>query len=329
MQTVAVTGATGLLGNNLVRMLLDRGEGRVRALLRLTSDSRPVEGLAASVIRVDLARATHQEIVRAIDGMDVIIHCAARVGIGRQQLAGYREANVAGTANLARACRDLGTRLIHVSTVDTLRWGTRENPGTEDDEPGPDFGIPYIITKREAETAVLAELARGLDAVMVNPAYILGPWDWKPSSGRMVLKAASAPVLLAPPGGNDFVHVQDVAAGILAAIDKGRPAERYILGGEALTYTEAFQLFADVAGRKRKARTAPPWLIRAAGQAANVAGWLTGGGEFDVNSASTEVSIHPHHFSSAKAARELGYTFRPAAEAARDAWEWFQAHGYA
>ena len=328
MRTVAVTGATGLLGNNLVRLLVERGEHRVRALLRLTSGSGPLEGLPASVIRVDLSRATHQEIVRAIDGVDTIIHCAARVGIGRQQLDGYRAANVWGTANLAHACRATGARLVHVSTVDTMRWGTREAPGTEDDEPGPDFGIPYVITKREAEVAVLGQVEQGLDAVIVNPVFLLGPWDWKPSSGRMLLKAASAPILLAPPGGNDFAHVADVAAGILTAAQRGRLGERYILGGEALSYTEAFQLFADTAGRKRRARQAPAAVIRGAGRAANLLGQLTGG-EYDVNSASALVSTLPHHFSSARAERELGYTWRPAAEAARDAWEWFVAHGYA
>lgn len=328
MPTVAVTGATGLLGNNLVRLLVERGEARVRALLRLTSGSRALEGLPASVIRVDLARATLQEIVRAIDGMDVIIHCGARVGIGRQELAGYRVANVDATANLARACRRTGARLVHVSSVDTLRWGTMEAPGTEEDDPGPDHGIPYVITKREAEAAVLEQVEHGLDAVVVNPVYMLGPWDWKPSSGRMLLKAASAPVLVAPPGGNDFVHVADVAAGTLAAVEKGRTGERYILGGEAMSYADAFQLFADVAGRRRRARTAPRWAIRAAGRGADFLGYIAGG-EYDVNSASAEVSTLPHHFASAKAQRELGYAFRPAADAARDAWEWFRAHGYA
>lgn len=325
--TIAVTGATGLLGNNLVRMLLDRGED-VRALLRLTSPMRSLEGLPASVIRVDLARATEIEIVRAIDGVDAIIHCSAKVGIGRDEIDLYRAANTVGTAALARACHRTGARLVHVSTVDTMRWGTVEHPGTEDDEPGPDFGVPYIITKREAEQAVLDEVSHGLHAVIVNPAFLLGPWDWKPSSGRMLLAAAKAPVLLAPPGGNDFVDVRDVAAGILAALVKGRVGERYILSGQPLSYTEAFQLFSDTAGRERKAHTAPAWLVRMSGRAAGVMGALTGG-EYDINSASAELSILPHHFSSAKAVQELGYSFRPAAEAARDAWEWFLANGKA
>lgn len=329
MPTIAVTGATGLLGNNVVRMLLERGEARVRALLRLTSGSRSLEGLPATVIRLDLERATPVEIARAIDGVDTIIHCGARVGIGRQELPGYHAANVTGTVALASACRDIGVRLIHVSTADTMRWGTIADPGTEDQEAGPDFGIPYIITKRAAEAAVLDMVAnRGLDAVVVNPAYMLGPWDWKPSSGRMLLKAATTRVLVAPPGGNDFVHAGDVVAGILAAIDRGRPGERYILTGEPLSYTAAFELFSEVAGRPRKARTAPAWLVRSAGKAADLYGGITGD-EYDVNAASTAVSILPHHFSSAKAAADLGYTFRPAADAARDAWEWFTTHGYA
>lgn len=327
MGTIAVTGATGLLGNNLVRMLLDRDSRRVRALLRLTSSLDALHGLPASVIRIDLARATLPEIVRAIDGVDIIIHCAGMVGIGRRELARYREANVQGTAALARACRQTGARLVHVSTVDTLRWGTRDHPGREDDEPSPDGGIAYVISKREAEQVVLAEVARGLDAVIVNPAYLLGPWDWKPSSGRMLLRVASQLLVMAPPGGNDFVDVRDVAAGTLAAAERGRTGERYILSGESLSYREAFQLFADVAGRRRKARTAPAWLVRAVGRAGDLAGFLAGG-EYDVNSGSAAMSTMAHHFSSARAVAELGYSWRPAEEAARDAWEWFAAHGY-
>lgn len=328
MTTIAVTGATGLLGNNVVRMLIERGDANVRALLRLTSPMRPLEGLPASVIRVDLARATEIEIVRAIDGVDTIIHCSALVGIGREELELYRAANVTATAALARACHRTGARFVHVSTVDTMRWGTMNQPGTETDEPGSDLRVPYVITKREAEQVVLDEVGHGLDAVIVNPAYMIGPWDWKPSSGRMLLAAAKAPLLLAPPGGNDFVDVRDVASGILTATAKGRTGERYILGGHPLTYTAAFQLFSDAAGRSRKARTAPAWLVRTSGRAAGLLGAVTGG-EFDVNSASAEMSILPHHFSSAKAVDELDYAFRPVEEAARDAWEWFKANGYA
>ena len=328
MPTIAVTGATGLLGNNLVRLLLERGGVDVRALLRLTSPMQPLEGLAASVIRVDLPRATEIEIIRAIDGVDAIIHCGAKVGIGRDELESYRAANTVATRALSRACHRTGTRLVHVSTVDTMRWGSMEHPGTEADEPGPDFGVPYVITKREAEHAVLEEVGHGLHAVIVNPAYMLGPWDWKPSSGRMLLAAARAPLLLAPPGGNDFVDVRDVAAGILAALERGRSGERYILGGHPLTYRDAFQLFSDTAGRSRRARTAPALLVRASGSAAGILGALTGG-EYDVNAASASLSIMPHHFSSEKAISELGYGFRPVAESARDAWEWFAANGYA
>lgn len=328
MPTIAVTGATGLLGNNLVRILLERGTASVRALLRLTSSMRSLEGLASTVIRVDLARATEVEIVRAIDGVDAIIHCSALVGIGRRELDLYRAANTTATAALARACHRTGARLVHVSTVDTMRWGTPDAPGTERDEPGPDLGVPYVITKREAEQAVLDEVAHGLDAVIVNPAYLIGPWDWKPSSGRMLLAAAGAPLLLAPPGGNDFVDARDAGEGILAALARGRVGERYILGGHPLTYTEAFQLFSDTAGRTKRARTAPPWLVRASGRGAGLLGALTGG-EYDVNPASAEISILPHHFSSAKAVEELGYSFRPIEESARDAWQWFVDHGYA
>jgi dihydroflavonol-4-reductase len=85
---------------------------------------------------------------------------------------------------------------------------------------------PYVVTKREAERAVLAEVEHGLDAVIVNPVYMIGPWDWKPSSGRMLLEVGAGKGLFAPPGANDFVDVRDVAAGILAAAERGISGRR-------------------------------------------------------------------------------------------------------
>ena len=320
-----MTGATGLLGNNLVRLLLERGE-QVRVLVRRESDPRPLAGLAVETRTGDVTDAV--AVRAALEGSDRVFHAAARVWIGRGERAGESGVNVEGTRTVAEAARRAGVRMLHVSTVDTLGWGTRTRPASEETPSGPDHGVPYLVTKRQGERAVWQEVERGLDAVVVHPVYLLGPWDWKPSSGRMLLAATRGKTLVAPPGGNDFAHAGDAAAGALAAAERGRAGERYVLGGEALSYREAFDLFARVTGGTRPLFTAPGAAVRAAGLAGDLWG-LVRGREPELNSGSALLSCLPHHFTDEKARRELGYRSRSAETAARDAWEWFLAHGYA
>jgi dihydroflavonol-4-reductase len=322
---VLVTGATGLLGNTTVRLLLERGAA-VRTLVRRTSDPRPLQGLPVERFTGDVLDPP--SLPPAIQGADLVVHCAGLVQVGLKD-QGQHAVNVEGARSVSRVCRMLGVRMVHVSSVDALRWGTREDPADED-EPQEGLGtrLPYSASKRLGEEAVLQEVEEGLDAVIVNPGYLLGPWDWKPSSGRMLLEVARGLGLLAPGGGNDFCHAGDVAAGLLAAGERGVTGRRYILGGEALSYREAWTLFARITGGRPPLATAPDLLVRATGLGGTLLGRLTGR-EPAVNSGAAAVSLLPHHFSSRRAERELGYRWRPAEDAAREAWEWFRAEGYA
>jgi dihydroflavonol-4-reductase len=319
-----VTGATGLIGNNLVRLLCARGD-TVRVLVREGSDPRPLAELAVERAHGDVRDPA--AVARAVAGVDVVFHAAARVGIGTRALADFRAVNVGGAAAVARAARAAGTRMVHVSSVDALGFGTRDRPADENAPPDPAIAVPYVISKREAEAAVAAEVGRGLDAVIVSPVFVLGPWDWKPSSGRLLIEIARGAGRFAPPGGNDFAHAEDVARGVLAAAERGRRGERYILGGEALGYRDAFTLFAGITGGPPPIATAPAFAVRAVGRAGSVVGRLLGR-EPALNAASAALGCLPHHFDDAKARRELGYRSRSAREAATAAWTWLTARGY-
>lgn len=319
-----VTGATGLVGNNVVRLLLERGE-RVRVLRRAGHDPRPLTGLDVELATGDVRDL--DSVHRACHGATCVIHAAAMVHIGWTRADLQRAINVEGTRHVALAARQAGARLVHVSSVDTLGWGPKHAPGNEDSPASNGVECPYIMTKREAERVVLDFVRRGLDAVIVNPAYMLGPWDWKPSSGRLLLEIARGRGLFAPPGGNDFCDVRDVAAGILAAAREGIGGRRYILGGESLSYAEAWRIFARVTGGRPPVRVVGRWLVRTAGLVGNV--WTrVSGSEPDLNSAAARLANVPHHFSSLRATSELGYSPRPVVEAAAAAWEWFVQHGY-
>jgi dihydroflavonol-4-reductase len=322
-----VTGATGLVGNNVVRLLLDRGRS-VRALVR---PGRMADDPALAGLPVETtigALDDESALQAAIDGSSFVVHAAAMVHCGWRHLDEMRRVNVTGTAVVARCARRAGARMVHVSSVDAIGLRSDGLPADEETPPGGMPECPYVVTKREAEEAVLREIDLGLDAVIVNPVFMIGPWDWKPSSGRMLVEVASGKGLFAPPGGNDFVDVRDVAAGILAAMHRGTTGRRYILGGHPLCYLDAWRIFARAGGRMQPLGTAGPVILRLAGFVGDVAA-LVARREPAVNSAAVTMSMLPHHFSSERAKRELGYTCRPFEEAVQDAWDWFVLHGYA
>jgi dihydroflavonol-4-reductase len=315
-----VTGATGLVGNNVVRLLLQRGSA-VRVLTRAGSNPRPLEALDVETVHGDVRN--QESMHQACDGVARVVHAAAEVRIGWSGLKLQRAINVDGTRHVAVAARETGARMVHVSTVDAMGYGSRAEPADENTPLGGHVACPYVVTKREAERVVMEQVELGLDAVIVNPVYMLGPWDWKPSSGRMLLAVACGRGLLAPPGGNDFCDVRDVAAGILAAAERGERGRRYILGGEPLSYLEAWRMFADVSGARPPRRVVGRRLLRAAGVIGGLWGRIVRR-EPDINSAATAMSEMEHHFQSARAADELGYSPRPAREAAEAAWDWFR-----
>jgi dihydroflavonol-4-reductase len=318
-----VTGATGLLGNNIVRELLARGQS-VRVLTRTTSDPRPLQGLGVERIAGDVTDAA--AMARACQGVDVVIHAAGHVHIGWSQREVHEQINVGGTQNVARAARQAKARMVHVSSVNALGLGPLRAPASEESALAGIVECPYVATKRRGEEIVLSEVGQGLDAVIVNPGFMLGPWDWKPSSGRMLLEVARfAP--LAPVGAFSVCDVRDVAAGTLAAVEKGRTGRRYILAGHNLTYMQAWRHFARVAG------SPGPWFW-----AGPINRWIGGwwgdrayartGREPELNSAAIAMSCQHHCFVSTRAESELGYQVRPLEETIQAAWTWFVEHGY-
>ncbi|MFH1267637.1 MAG: NAD-dependent epimerase/dehydratase family protein [Planctomycetota bacterium] len=319
-----VTGATGLLGNNVVRMLLDRGQP-VRVLARETSDPRPLEGLDLDIVRGDVCDP--DSVRRALEGVARVIHSAGYVQIGLSGLDQHRKVNVEGTRHVARAARAAGARLIHVSSCDAVGIGSLEKPADEETPLNKPPRVPYVISKREAEQVVLEEVGRGLDAVIVNPAFMLGPWDWKPSSGRMLLEVGGGRGVLAPRGWFSLCDARDVAGGVLAAIDRGQTGRRYILAGVTMSYLEAWQRFAKASGARRPWFRAGPVLLIAAGRSGDLSTRFTGH-EPDVNSGAIALAALPKSYSSKRAETELGYRIRPTEETIRDAWAWFLEHGY-
>ncbi len=319
-----VTGATGLLGNNIVRLLLERGE-TVRVLVRKQSSSRPLEGLNVEIAQGDVC--DQQSVEQACRGAQRVVHCAGEVHIGWRGLDRQRAINVEGTRHVADAARRAGSRMVHVSSVDAL--GVRSLTDAVDESGDCEGTVlcPYVVTKREAEQVVRAVVAAGLDAVIVNPGFMLGPWDWKPSSGRMLLELSKGWCLLAPPGTNTYCDVRDVAAGVLSALERGATGRSYVMAGTTHNFMEAWRIMAPITGRRPPLKVGRRVTLRMVGRIGDLCARLTGK-EGDVNSAALEMSMLPKNYSSARAAAELGYATRGLQESATDAWAWLKQYGY-
>ncbi|MCL4204707.1 MAG: NAD-dependent epimerase/dehydratase family protein [Pirellulaceae bacterium] len=322
--TVLVTGATGLVGNNVVRQLLNEGHS-VRVLIRSACDPRPLAGLSVEVVQGDVRDSN--AVRDACRGAEAVIHAAAMIHLGWRQLEPAREINVGGTRNVVAAAHEAGARLVHVSSVDTLGLGTPETPADEDTPPIGQVPCTYVVTKREAEAVVREAIGRGLDAVIVHPGFMLGPWDWKPSSGRMLLTVARKFTPLAPTGGYSLCDVRDVTDGILAAWRRGTCGRNFILGGHNMRYADAWRLFAEVGQGAGPWFCAGPLMRVLGGRGGDLIAKITGR-EPDVNSAAVAMSSQYHYYHSDRAERELGYHIRPARETVVDAWQWFREHGY-
>jgi len=324
-----ITGATGLLGGNVVRHLCARGEGGLRVLVRESSKTLALEGLQVERVFGDIRDRASMD--RAVAGCGRVIHCAASVSQWRPNLAMMKQVNVEGAANVLEAALAARVgRVVYVSTVDTLGLSSREHPADESSEHESlaAFKNPYIDTKFEAEQRARAIAAKGLDLVIVKPTFMIGEWDVKPTSGQMILQVARGRAVGYPGGGNNFVDVLDVAEGIRLALEKGKPGESYILANAQgnLTYREMFTLIAEKVGVSPPRLRIPYPLAVGAGYLFDLSGRLFGF-EPDVNSVTARMGYAPHYFTPAKAIRELGMPQSPLEPAIERAYRWFRERG--
>ncbi|MEM0927003.1 MAG: NAD-dependent epimerase/dehydratase family protein, partial [Planctomycetota bacterium] len=273
----------------------------------------------------DLERLTDLE--QAIEASDVVIHAAAYIHLGWTQEAQSLAVNQRGTARVAEACLRFTKRLVYIGTVNTLAVGSPQLLADEETPLGFSGGqVPcsYVVSKRAGVAEVLRRIEQGLDAVILHPAFMLGPWDWKPSSGRMMLEVAKAWKPIAPRGGCSLCDVRDVAATVISAAKQ--PSFRrseYILAGHNWTYLRLWTEMAKRVNRRPPIRATGPGTEYLAGLAGDLWGKLSGR-EGDLNGAGARMSGQFHWYDSSRAIKELGYCVRDPQEILDDAAEWIR-----
>ncbi len=328
MALAVITGASGLVGGNLAAALIAAGH-RVRATRRPSTTVGHLGDLDIEWVDAELSQPGR--LAEAFEGADVVFHCAARVTVRRGVTPELAAANVGGTENVIRAIRSARVaRLVHTSTAGAVGLSTDGRPCTEEarwnlPEAGLDDG--YAITKRQSEDLVRAAAAAGLDAVIVNPTFMFGPRDSRPSSGRMIIDVVRRRVPAWTPGFNNFVDVRDVVNGMIAAWERGARGERYILGGRNMTYRAIMQMIARVAGVAPPRFTVPFALARALGGLGDLSERLRPS-EPVINSVTVRYAYTTRYqFASDKAAGALGYRPGPVEDGIRAALAWFRERG--
>jgi dihydroflavonol-4-reductase len=324
---LVVTGATGLLGNVLVRSLAAQGAGPVRALARPTADLGSLAGLDVDVALGDVRDCA--SLVRAFAGADVVFHLAGIVSITRGGFSRLRSTNVEGTRNVLAACREAGVRrLVYCSSIHAFVVPPPGSCITEESpiDPGRAQGA-YDRSKAEATLLVRQAAREGLDAVMVFPTGLIGPYDYRPSPmGELVLACVQGRLKAYVDGAYNFVDVRDVAQGMIAAAEVGRGGEGYILAGHNVAVRELLETVQTVTGVPAPGLRLPFGFVRGVSFLIPVYYWATRQRPL-FTTYSLDVISSGCTMTNEKAELELGYRVRPFMETMEDTVRWFRRQG--
>jgi len=318
-----VTGATGFVGLNLVEALLARG-WRVLALHRAGSDLRYLRRLPAERVVADVTDAA--SLRRALPpDVDAVFHVAGDTSQWAGANARQDRINIDGTRNMVGAALERrARRFVHTSSISA--WGqVRGRIDERTAQRGGASPVNYQRSKYLAEQAVRAGIERGLDAVILNPAGILGPYDTH-SWARLFFLVAEKRLPGIPPGRSSFCHAREVALAHVAAAERGRTGENYLLGGTDASYQELLREIGAAVGRPVPERVTPAWALHAAAALGALWGRVSGR-EPTLTPEAAERVTRELTCDCSKAVRELGLRAVPLRDMVADCARWLAAEG--
>jgi len=319
---IVITGATGHIGNVLVRELLGKGEN-VKALVPPFENDLPIRGLNAEVVSADVCDAA--SLNTAFQGADAVYHLAGIIAItpGKDEL--LRRVNVEGTRNVVDACLAAGVgRLVYTSSIHAIQEPPEGIVINETFPVDPNNVIgPYARSKAQATLEVRRGMERGLNAVIVHPTGVIGPFDFRISEmGQLVLDFIRGKLKAYMDGAYDFADVRDVAHGMTLACSKGRAGESYILSGERVSIKQIMEVLEETSGIKAPKFKVPAWLAHTAGKLAPIYYRIARSKPLFTDY-SVDVLRSNSRVTSEKAREELGYKPRSVHESICDSVTWF------
>ncbi len=327
MKKVLVTGASGFLGANLVHALYNAGYA-VKIIVRENAALKGLGDVPCEIYYGNITDAT--DIEHAVQGCNIVVHAACITDQWGVSFDEYERVNFLATKYIADVCvLNNIEKLVYVSSANTIGPGKKQEPGTElhgftlfNANSG------YINSKYMAQQYVLEITQSGkLNATVVNPTFMIGPNDVKPSSGKLMLYSLNKKVLFYPPGGKNFVYIHDVCNGIINAIHKGKAGQCYLLAGHNLTYKEFFRIVSDEAKEKKVMIPMPGFILKIVGRLGSLVEFITGSAA-RLNYTAAYLICLDNYYSGKKSEKELGVQYTSMPEAVSKALTWFKENNY-
>jgi len=320
MKSVFITGISGLLGTNLANHLLSKGyrvTGLVRTVKSYRGDTHANLNLIEGTLFDDFSTVLQQT--------DYVVHSAAITAQHLLSYAGYHLINCDATAHLARQCVQCGVkRFIYISSANTAGHGSLSHPGNESfPVKAPFDGSYYAMSKMAAEKYLLT-LSDRLEVIILNPGFMLGANDSKPSSGRIVQMGLGRKWLFYPPGGKSFVYVGDVVKAIEGAFTNGLVGDRYLLAAENLSFKAFFQKLSLVTGHTPFMIKVPKTVLLLAGYAGDLL--RMAGVSSAVNSVNMRILCCTNYYSGAKASDAFSIKYTPIDTAIAETVQYFKTN---
>jgi len=322
---IAITGATGHVGANLVPRLIELGHNLKVLIYNGDSipDSTKVEKVKGSLQNTD-------SLFHLCKDVDVVFHLASLISIGSDSYEQVYETNVDGTKNVFKAASGAGVKkFIHFSSIHALIHKPYEMPMDETKPVAINSSINYERTKAIAEQWVMEQNGNGTEVVVINPTSIIGPMDPRPSlMGEFMKMTYENRIPGLVPGGYDWVDVRDIVEATINTIDKGRGGERYILSGNWLSVKSFSDMFVDVSDKDKYLPVLPLWLAKLGVPFMYLYSKLTKRKPIYTYESLNILQSGNRNISSAKAELELGFKSRPLQETLLDTYNWFKENDY-
>lgn len=317
MKTVFVTGINGLLGTNLVKLLLNNGY-QVKGLVRCVDSYKGGEHKNLNLITGTL----FDDFTGILKNTDYVVHIAAVTSQNILSQSYYWNVNTNSTKQLYQAaCLSRIKKFIYVSTANTIGFGSLQKPGEEEDAMRSPFDESiYAVSKKSAESYVLSENKK-MQTVVVNPTFMLGAYDTKPSSGKIILMVWKKKIVFYPPGGKNFVHVEDVANGILKAITIGANGYKYLLSNENLSFKNFFQKVNHNTSQNPLMIKLPKWILLPLGYVGDALRYMHV--STSLSSVNSRILCVNNFYSNKKSIEELGLNYQSIDKAICDSVDYF------
>jgi len=318
MKKVFITGISGLLGANMTEVLLENGFS-IRGLAREPERYHGVRNSGLEIIRGNIT----DSLGHLLDDRDAVIHIAAETSQSITRYTSYWKNNFYATIQLFHAAEKAGVKkFIYVSTANTIGNGPFNDPGNEDRRIHPHFQASWYVQSKLAAENYLIQHAGRTDVIIINPCFMIGSLDSKPSSGKLLMMGWKRRVIFYPPGGKNFVPVKDVCNGILKALTVGKSGERYLLANRNLTYRDFFICLNRLTNQNPLMIRIPRALMFLSG----LAGDLLRSVHIPTAASSVNVKIlcSENYYDNRKSVDELQIEYTPLDEAILDAIDYFE-----